>query len=57
MHAALCIDCANNLRAKGFGCPICGLKIESVEVGCFLKTYAAEEALGWVVAAGCALFS
>jgi hypothetical protein len=46
MHAALCIECASNLRAKGFGCPICGLKIESVEVGSFLKTYAAEEALG-----------
>ncbi|GAX81603.1 hypothetical protein CEUSTIGMA_g9031.t1 [Chlamydomonas eustigma] len=45
-HAALCVECAEDLMSRHFGCPICDVKIESVEVGAFNKTFAAEDAVG-----------
>eukprot|EP00798_Chlamydomonas_sp_ICE-L_P017032 gene17032-23324_t len=44
LHAALCVECAEDLRDRKYGCPICGVTIDSMEVGAFLHTYAQEEA-------------
>eukprot|EP00955_Chlamydomonas_euryale_P118105 366519-Chlamydomonas_euryale.AAC.11 len=44
LHAALCVECANGLMARRFGCPICSTRIGSVEPGSFDKTYTADEA-------------
>jgi len=46
LHAALCVSCGENLKGKGFGCPICNVKIEAVEQGAFMRTFALDEAQG-----------
>jgi hypothetical protein len=44
LHAALCVDCAEGLRARGFGCPICSAKIEALEKGTFMRTFTVDDA-------------
>ncbi|KAG2499493.1 hypothetical protein HYH03_002440 [Edaphochlamys debaryana] len=51
MHAALCVECAEGLMARGYGCPICSCKIEQVEKGAFMRTFTVEEAQGIAAAA------
>lgn len=46
MHAALCVECAEGLMARGYSCPICSCKIEQVERGAFMRTFTVEEAQG-----------
>lgn len=48
LHAALCVECAQGLKARHYGCPICNTQIESLEVGSFAKTYSVEEAAALV---------
>ncbi|KXZ52385.1 hypothetical protein GPECTOR_9g429 [Gonium pectorale] len=50
-HAALCVECAEGLMARGYGCPICSSKIEQVERGTFMRTFTVEEAQGLVASA------
>eukprot|EP00198_Chlamydomonas_reinhardtii_P008841 XP_001698178.1 predicted protein [Chlamydomonas reinhardtii] len=33
MHAALCVECAEGLMARGYSCPICSCKIEQSPLG------------------------
>mmetsp|Transcript_40738 Transcript_40738/g.103185 ORF Transcript_40738/g.103185 Transcript_40738/m.103185 type:complete len:386 (-) Transcript_40738:269-1426(-) len=40
MHAALCVDCASQLKERGFTCPICDSAIDEVEPGIFMDTFA-----------------
>ncbi|KAG2441593.1 hypothetical protein HXX76_003214 [Chlamydomonas incerta] len=51
MHAALCVECAEGLMARGYGCPICSCKIEQVERGAFMRTFTVEEAQGLAASA------
>lgn len=51
MHASLCVECAESLRARSYGCPICNAKIEAVEQGQFMRTFTVEDAQGVVLGA------
>ena len=44
MHAALCMECANDLAKKRLPCPICAEAITTVESGKFDTTWSPEEA-------------
>lgn len=44
LHAALCVECAQGLKARHYACPICNTQIESLEAGSFAKTYSVDEA-------------
>jgi len=43
LHAALCEDCAEELRKQDYPCPICSGKITGVERGKFLNTFTLDQ--------------
>ena len=38
-HAVVCVHCAQTIRNRGMGCPICRAPIHDIEIGRFSKTY------------------
>jgi len=43
LHSSMCGECAKDLHDKSQACPLCGVHIEHVEFGEFMKTFAFDE--------------